>query len=89
MSVLDRRNIEVARPPTDTAPLPAPLLVDAREAARMLGMSTRSLDRVIAAGRLRAVRVGGLRRFRPEDLRRFVDDVVAQDAPSAGEAARA
>lgn len=81
MSVLDRR--DVARPATTEGTSPV-LLVDAREAARVLGMSTGSLDRLIAAGKLRAVKVGGLRRFRPEDLRRFVDEVVAQDAPTNG-----
>jgi excisionase family DNA binding protein len=48
-------------------------LLRPREAAELLNVSPRTLDRLIASGELRAVRVGGSRRIRPTDVRDLVE----------------
>ena len=47
-------------------------LMTKAEAARFLGVSTRTLDRERAAGRIRHVRVRGQIRFRPEQVEQYV-----------------
>jgi hypothetical protein len=47
----------------ETAPLPAPLLLDAPAAARALSISVRSLHRLVAAGELRPIYISRLTRF--------------------------
>ena len=47
------------------------LLVSRKEAAAMLGVSARTIDRMVAAGRLKPLRIGRLVRFPVEDLRRL------------------
>jgi len=41
-------------------------------AAAYLAVSTRTLDRIVRAGELRAYRIGGHRRFRIEDIDEFI-----------------
>jgi excisionase family DNA binding protein len=41
-------------------------------AATYLAISTRTLDRLVQAGKLRAYRIGGHRRFRIEDIDSFI-----------------
>ena len=41
-------------------------------AAACLAVSTRTLDRIVRAGELRAYRIGGHRRFRIEDIDEFI-----------------
>ena len=48
------------------------LLVSAREAARMLGISVRTLYNMLAREELPSVRVNGRRLFRPESLAAWV-----------------
>lgn len=51
-------------------------LLSYREAADRLGLSTRSLQRLVDAGRVMAYRLGpngGRVRFAPEDLDRYVE----------------
>jgi excisionase family DNA binding protein len=55
-----------------------------REAARYLGISPGSLERLMRSG-LAYIRVGNMVRFRPEDLAEFVERRRVQH--SAGEAA--
>ena len=50
----------------------APLLVDAREAARLLDISARLLWALTNRGAIRSKRIGRLVRYRPEDLRDFI-----------------
>lgn len=60
------------RPP---APSPEPLLVSTRDAARMLGVSVRTVETLRARGDLPAVRLprGGLRHD-VADLRRLIEE---------------
>ncbi|MEX0700724.1 MAG: helix-turn-helix domain-containing protein [Planctomycetales bacterium] len=70
-------------------PMPPPLLVTTREAARLLAVSERTLLRIRDAGELRAVRLprGGLR-YAVADLERYIArqlaDADATPAPSVG-----
>ena len=48
------------------------------EVARCLGVSTRTVHRLVGRGELEAVRVGSLRRFRPEDVERFAKGASAK-----------
>lgn len=64
-------NIDTTRPGSDAEPVP-PLAVDYPEAARMLTVSERQLRRIVAAGHLPKIRIGGLVRFRRRDLEAFV-----------------
>lgn len=55
---------------------PTPLLVSPNEAAQLLGISTRSLYRLLSAGRLgniQPVKVGGSTRFRFGELTRWIE----------------
>ena len=51
----------------------APLLVDRREAARLLGISAGSVDNLRTRGELPSIKIGAARRFDVADLRRFVE----------------
>lgn len=49
-------------------------LPDRREVARRLGVSVPTVDRLVASGQLRSVRVGArLVRFRPEDITAYLE----------------
>lgn len=68
-----------ARPATaypKASPLLGPLdpgrLLTINEAAARLTVSLKTLRRLIAAGSLPVVRIGGLVRIRPEDLTNFI-----------------
>jgi excisionase family DNA binding protein len=61
----------------DPAPLsipapPARLLYPKAEAAVLLGISERSIDYLISAGRLKTVRIGKRNLIPAEELRRFI-----------------
>lgn len=58
-----------ANPPSTTAPL----LVDRREAARMLGVSPGTVDNLRKRGELPSVKLLARRLYDVADLRRFVD----------------
>ncbi|MDC0934759.1 helix-turn-helix domain-containing protein [Pirellulales bacterium] len=49
-----------------------PLLIDEREAARLLSLSSRKVAYLAGQGRLRSVRVDGSRRYRVSDIEKFV-----------------
>lgn len=61
---------------TDPAPqaTPAPLLVNPKQAALMLGISARLLWSMTARGDVPAVRLGRLVRYRPETLRQWTEE---------------
>ena len=57
---------------TDHYPGTDRMLVTKREAAYRLGVSIRTVERLVAAGRLQQVRVERLARFRIDDLEAYV-----------------
>lgn len=58
---------------TNTPTTTAPLLVDRREAARLLGVSPGTIDNLRTRGELPSVKIAARRLFDVADLRRFVD----------------
>lgn len=57
----------------DTTPtMTAPLLVDRREAGRLLGVSPGTIDNMRNAGELPSVKLRGRRLFDVDDLRRLI-----------------
>lgn len=63
------------------ARMPDRLLVTKAEAAERLGVSVRTIERLVAAGRLPQVHVERLARFRVSDLETFVDSLAEGQAP--------
>lgn len=65
---------------TLNANTPAPLLVDRREAGRLLGVSAGTIDNLRTRGELSSVKVLGSRRYDVADLRLFIESrkVVGQ-----------
>ncbi len=55
------------------APRPSPLLVDRREAARLLGVSPGTIDNLRTRGELPSVKLFARRLFDVADLRRYVE----------------
>ena len=51
----------------------APLLVDEREAARLLGVSPRTVWALAASGELSVVRIKRAKRYDMADLRAYID----------------
>jgi excisionase family DNA binding protein len=66
------------------APVPERLLVTKGEAAERLGVSVRTVERLVATGQLRQVHVERLARFRVSDLEAYVDSLSEDRAPDAG-----
>jgi excisionase family DNA binding protein len=56
----------------DIEPLVPPPLLDRRQAATILGISTRTLSRLAKRGEIPFVRVGSSHRFTVEDLKAFI-----------------
>ena len=57
----------------DTMPPPAPLLIDEREARRLLGnLCAKTMFNLRRSGALRSVKIGSRTFYRPEDLLAFV-----------------
>ena len=52
---------------------PTPLLVDRREAARLLGISASSVDNLRNAGELPSLKIGARRLYDVADLHRFIE----------------
>jgi excisionase family DNA binding protein len=63
----------------EDVPVVRRLLITKAEAAEQLGISVRTLHRLIAAGRLPLVHVEGAARLRVADLEAYVDSLVPQD----------
>ncbi len=66
------------RTPQDVPVMPR-LLITKAEAAEQLGVSVRTVERLIAAGRLPLVHVEGAARLRVADLEAYVDTLVPLD----------
>lgn len=58
-----------------------PLLVDARQAARLLGVSPRTLYSLLSEKAIPSVRLRGRRLFSPEALARWVQERLSADPP--------
>lgn len=58
---------------TPPAMTPAPLLIDRREAARLLGVSPGTIDNLRTRGELPSVKIAARRLFDAADLRRLID----------------
>jgi excisionase family DNA binding protein len=58
------------------------LLVTKAEAAEQLGVSVRTIERLVAAGRLPLVHVEGAARLRQADLEAYVDSLVSAPHPA-------
>jgi excisionase family DNA binding protein len=71
VDALAARNGQERTPLGDPAQLPEPECVDYREGARRLGVSERTMRRLVAAGELPAVRAGRRVLLRTADLREF------------------
>ncbi len=52
---------------------PAPLLVDRREAGRLLGVSPGTIDNLRTRGELPSVKIAARRLFDVADLRRYIE----------------
>ena len=61
--------------------MPDRLLVTKGEAAERLGVSVRTVERLVATGRLPQVHVERLARFRVSDLEAFVDSLTEVHGP--------
>jgi excisionase family DNA binding protein len=72
---------------SDPSAVPRRLLITKREAAEQLGISLRSIERLISAGRLPLVHVEGAARVRVADLGAYVDGLDNGDrtTPSPAE----
>lgn len=78
----DTTDLASATDLSDYAPVPAPLLLTKAEAAEALSMSVRNLDRVVASGRLQAVRTGAASvRIRRVDLEAYVASLEPVSGP--------
>jgi excisionase family DNA binding protein len=65
-------------------PTTAPLLVDRREAGRLLGVSPGTIDNLRTRGELPSVKIAARRLFDVADLRRYIEaQKVATAAPAA------
>ena len=75
------------RVPSDPSAMPRRLLITKSEAAELLGVSLRTIDRLISAGRLPLVHVEGAARVRVTDLEAYVQGLEAhcgtQPTPSS------
>ncbi|MBY0587215.1 helix-turn-helix domain-containing protein [bacterium] len=63
---------------------PEPLLISARELAPLLGISVRTLWRLVAEGKVLApVHLGGSTRWRLDEIRRWIDDGCPRPRPES------
>lgn len=59
---------------TNTPAAPAPMLVDRREAARLMGVSPGTIDNLRTRFILPSVKIGARRLYDVADLRRLIDE---------------
>jgi excisionase family DNA binding protein len=71
------------QPDALTTRRPDPLLVTKAEAAERLGVSVRTLERLVATGRLPQVHVERLARLRVSDLEAYVRGLAQNEAPQS------
>jgi excisionase family DNA binding protein len=72
------------RPASDHSFMPRRLLLTKRDAAELLGISLRTIERVISAGRLPLVHVEGAARVRVTDLEAYVQGLEADSGHVSG-----
>ena len=60
-----------------------PLLLTAEEAARALGIGRTVVYRLMREGELRGVRIGASRRFPREEIERYVQHLLEEQAAEA------
>lgn len=60
-------------PSNTNTPTPAPLLVDRREAGRLLGVSPGTIDNLRTRGELPSVKIAARRLFDVADLVRYIE----------------
>jgi len=58
---------------SDNNVTPAPMLVDRREAARLLGVSPGTIDNLRTRGELQSIKIGARRLFDLADLRKLIE----------------
>ena len=63
--------------------MPDRLLVTKSEAAERLGVSVRTIERLVATGRIPQVHVERLARFRVSDLEAYVNSLAEEAAPDS------
>jgi excisionase family DNA binding protein len=71
------------RAASDPAAMPRRLLITKSDAAEQLGVSLRTIERLISAGRLPLVHVEGAARVRVTDLEAYVQSLEADGAPNS------
>lgn len=72
---------------SDASSRVAPLLVDRREAGRLLGVSAGTVDNLRLRGDLPSLKIAGRRLFDVADLRRLIEARKAIDQSKSGGAA--
>lgn len=72
---------------TNISTTPAPLLVDRREAGRLLGVSPGTIDNLRTRGELPSVKLLSRRLFDVADLRRYIEARKAATSGPEGDAA--
>ncbi len=79
--------VDLLKTRLDSSAVPSRLLLTKREAAEQLGVSLRTIERLISAGRLPLVHIEGAARVRVADLETYVQGLEADDrtTPSASE----
>lgn len=68
-------------PAVETAQPDDALLIRAPEAARLLGLSSRTLRRLTAAGDVPSVRIGAIRRYRRHELEALITELPTGQDP--------
>ena len=69
------------------APMPDRLLVTKSEAAERLGVSVRTIERLVASDQLRQVHIERLARFRVSDLEAYVNSLGQDQGPQSNSTA--
>lgn len=67
------------------SPMPNRLLITKAEAAERLGVSVRTIERLVATGRLPQVHIERLARFRVKDLECYVENLLESGPGAVGE----
>lgn len=80
---LPLREAQTEQPVPFSPPVPLRLLTR-KDVAHMLGVSTRTLSRIVAAGSLRPLRVGRQVRFHPDALDAYLRACAASNAQRSG-----
>lgn len=69
---------------TDAGSVLSPLLLTPEEAAELLRIGRATLYRLLAAGAIRSIKVGGLRRIAVADLEAYIERLRAEQGEGGG-----